>query len=202
MSSPLRIVVIKDLQPADGEEGLEVADALREGLLEAGYDVIAVLAGDLQLPQRIANLAPDMIIIDADSAARDVLEHVVMATRDAPRPIVMFTDHSEPNDMRAAIAAGVSAYVVAGLQPQRVKSVLEVAMARFTVEQQLRADLDSVRNQLADRKVIERAKGLLMARNGCGEEEAFRQLRRQAMDKNLKLVEVAQRVLDVAQLLG
>ena len=114
----------------------------------------------------------------------------------------MFTEHSEPNDMRAAIAAGVSAYVVAGLQPQRVKPVLDVAMARFTVEQKLRAELSSARSELAERKVIERAKGLLMTRNGYSEEEAFRQLRRQAMDKNLKIVEIAQRILDVADLLG
>ena len=202
MTTPLRIVVIKD-SPSEGEvEDAELADALRDGLIDAGYDVVATLNGDLHLPQRLSQLAPDMIIIHADSDARDVLEHVVMATRDEPRPIVMFTEHSEPNDMRAAIAAGVSAYVVAGLQPQRVKPVLDVAMARFTVEQKLRAELSSARSELAERKVIERAKGLLMTRNGYSEEEAFRQLRRQAMDKNLKIVEIAQRILDVADLLG
>jgi response regulator NasT len=104
--------------------------------------------------------------------------------------------------MRAAIAAGVSAYVVAGLQPHRVKPILEVALARFQADQKLRAELGEVKQQLAARKVIERAKGLLMSRNGCSEEEAFQLLRRQAMDKNLKLVEVAQRVIDVAELLG
>lgn len=202
MVQALRIVVIKDFLPRDGGAPADVADALSDGLLASGYDVVATLTGDAQLPARLAQLVPDMIIIDADSDARDVLEHVVMATRDAPRPIVMFTDHSEPNDMRAAIAAGVSAYVVAGLQPQRVKPVLELAMARFSVEQQLRAELDSARNQLADRKIIERAKGLLMERKGCSEEEAFRQLRRQAMDKNIRLVEVAQGLLDFAHLLG
>ncbi len=201
MAARLRIVVIKDGPAGEDVTGSEVADALREGLVEAGYDVVATLTGDLYLPQQIARLAPDMIIINADSDARDVLEHVVVATRDARRPIVMFTDDSEPNDMRAAIAAGVSAYVVAGLQPQRVKPVLEVAMARFTVEQDLLAELDKTRNALTERKVIERAKGVLMARKGCDEQEAYRQMRRQAMDKNLKLAEVAQRILDVSALL-
>jgi len=202
MAAGLRIVVIKDGPPADESAAPEIADGLRDGLLDAGYDVVATLTGDLHLPQRIAELAPDMIIINADSDARDVLEHVVMATRDARRPIVMFTDHSEPDDMHAAIAAGVSAYVVAGMQPQRVKSVLQVAMARFAVEQGLRAELDKTRGELADRKVIERAKGVLMARKGCDEQEAYRQMRRQAMDKNIKMVEVAQRILDLADLLG
>jgi response regulator NasT len=160
------------------------------------------LPGDLDLPERIAALGPDMIIIDSDSGARDVLEHVVMATRDAPRPIVLFTDSDEPAEMRAAIAAGVSAYVVAGLQSHRVKPILEVALARFQADQKLRTELGEVKKQLAERKVIERAKGILMTKNGCSEDDAFQLLRRQAMDKNLKLVEVAQRVIDVAELLA
>lgn len=202
MSAALRIVVVKDSPVSPDADEAELADALRAGLVEAGYDVVATLAGDIDLPQRIAQLAPDMVIINAESDARDVLEHVVMATRDAPRPIVMFTEHDDSTEMRAAIAAGVSAYVVAGLQPQRVRPVLDVALARFAVEQKLRDELDDARTQLAERKVIERAKGLLMQRNGYTEEEAWRQLRRQAMDKNLRVAELAQRILDVADLLG
>jgi response regulator NasT len=213
----LRIVVIKD--PAHEEYMAEslrtgapgstmsptigpIADELHAGLVEAGYNVIGNIPGDIRLPERIALLMPDLIIIDADSSARDVLEHVVVATRDAPRPIVMFTDHSEPGEMRAGLAAGVSAYMVAGLHPQQVMPILEVALARFQVEQRLRAELESVKNQLAERKIIERAKGLLMSKSGCTEDAAFGMLRRQAMDKNLKLVEVAQRIVDVAELLG
>ena len=202
MSNSLRIVVIKDSALDAGWAVDLIADKLGAWLFDAGYNVIATVPGDIDLPQKLALLEPDMIIIDADSSARDVLEHVVVATRDAPRPIVMFTDDGEPEDMRAAIAAGVSAYIVAGLQPQRVRPILEVALARFEMEQQLRAELGEVKQQLADRKLIERAKGLLMSKNGCTEAEAFQLLRRQAMDKNLKLVEVSQRVIDVAELLA
>ena len=202
MPAALRIVVVREGPESGDEAAPEVAEALSAGLAEAGYDVVATLNGDLDLPRRIAQLAPDMIIINAESGARDVLEHVVMATREEPRPIVMFTEDDAPGDMRAAIAAGVSAYVVAGLQPQRVKPVLEVALARFAVEQQLRADLESARAQLAERKVIERAKGVLMARNQCSEAEAYQLLRRQAMDRGLRLADLVQRILDVADLLG
>ena len=202
MSNSLRIVVIKDSTLDAGSAVDLIADKLGAWLFDAGYNVIATVPGDIDLPEKLASLEPDMIIIDADSSARDVLEHVVVATRDAPRPIVMFTDDGEPEEMRAAIAAGVSAYIVAGLQPQRVRPILEVALARFEMEQQLRAELGEVKQQLADRKLIERAKGLLMSKNGCTEAEAFQLLRRQAMDKNLKLVEVSQRVIDVAELLA
>ena len=202
MSNSLRIVVIRNSTVETGSAVDLIADKLGTWLADAGYNLVAAVPGDIDLPEKIASLEPDMIIIDADSSARDVLEHVVVATRDAPRPIVMFTDDGAPEEMRAALAAGVSAYVVAGLQPQRVRPILEVALARFEMEQQLRAELGEARQQLADRKVIERAKGLLMSKNGCTEDEAFQLLRRQAMDKNLKLVEVSQRVIDVAELLG
>ena len=202
MSNSLRIVVIRNSTVDAGPAVDLIADKLGTWLADAGYDLVAAVPGDIDLPEKIASLEPDMIIIDADSSARDVLEHVVVATRDAPRPIVMFTDDGAPEEMRAALAAGVSAYVVAGLQPQRVRPILEVALARFEMEQQLRTELGEARQQLADRKVIERAKGLLMSKNGCTEDEAFQLLRRQAMDKNLKLVEVSQRVIDVAELLG
>jgi response regulator NasT len=154
------------------------------------------------MTERIAQLQPDMIIIDAESDSRDVLEHMVLATRDAPRPIVLFTEDGDQSNMAAAMEAGVSAYVVAGLQTDRIKPVLDVAMARFNADQKLRHELSDTKAKLAERKTIERAKGLLMERHQLSENDAYQKLRKQAMEKNLKLADLAQRVLDVADLLG
>lgn len=176
--------------------------ALRIGLLESGYDLVASLPADVFLPERIAQLQPDLIIADSESDARDVLEHVVIATRDARRPIVLFTEDDKPASMDAALEAGVSAYIVAGLQAERVKPVLDVALARFRREQKLLDELSDTRQKLADRKTLDRAKGLLMQRHHLTEDQAYQRLRSLAMNKNLKLVDVAQRLLDVEDLLG
>lgn len=194
----LRIVVVH----AGPHEPALRAHALNAGLAEAGYDIVASLPADMYLPEQIARLQPDMIIIDAESDARDVLEHIVIATRDERRPIVMFTEDDAPSSMEAAMAAGVSAYIVAGLQAERIKPVLNVALARFRQEQKLLDELDDTRHKLAERKVIDRAKGLLMARHGMSEDAAYQKLRTMAMNKNLKLAEIAQRILDVEDLLG
>ncbi|MET0264858.1 MAG: ANTAR domain-containing protein [Duganella sp.] len=204
----LRIVVVNAILHAENEDDeavqaqVERARVLRIGLLEAGYDIVASLPADLYLPERIAQLQPDMIIVDAESDARDVLEHIVIATRDERRPIVMFTESDDTESMEAAVAAGVSAYIVAGLQGERIKPVLNVALARFKREQKLLDELSDTKSKLAERKVIERAKGLLMQRQNFSEEQAFQKLRSMAMSKNLKLSEVAQRILDVEDLLG
>ncbi len=204
----LRIVVVNTIIHAGDEDDeslraqAERARALRIGLLEAGYDIIASLPPDMYLPERIAQLQPDMIIVDAESDARDVLEHIVIATRDERRPIVMFTESDDTESMEAAMAAGVSAYIVAGLQSDRIKPVLQVALARFRREQKLLDELSDTKSKLAERKIIERAKGLLMERQRFTEEQAFQKLRSMAMSKNLKLSEVAQRILDVEDLLG
>ena len=191
-------------EPDDEAAALEAerSRSLRIGLLEAGYNIVSVLPIDAFLPDRLAQIQPDMIIVDAESQARDTLEHVVMATRDARRPIVMFTQDNDTSHVRDAIAAGVTAYVVAGLAPERVKPVLDIALARFEHEETLRRELAEVRGQLADRKLLDRAKGLLMKRHGIGEPEAYARLRKAAMDKGLKMSEVAQRIVDAADLLG
>jgi response regulator NasT len=200
----LRIVVV-NTAPGAGEQAMAAQarrnTALRIGLLESGYDIVASLPADIFLPERIAQIQPDMIIIDSESDARDVLEHIVIATRDAPRPIVLFTDDQDPSSMDAAIDAGVSAYIVAGLRAERVKPVLDVALARFRRERRLQDELLDSRRQLADRKLVERAKGVLMAKSSLTEEQAYQKLRSMAMNRKLKLAEVAQRVLDVEDLL-
>ncbi|MFZ2999664.1 MAG: ANTAR domain-containing protein [Undibacterium umbellatum] len=209
LTSPsLRIVVVntviqsEDELHEDAQAQLARSRALRIGLLQAGYNIIAVIPGDMYMSERIAQLQPDMIIIDAESDSRDVLEHMVMLTRDAPRPIVLFTEDGSQTNMAAAMEAGVSAYVVAGLQSERIKPVLDVAMARFNADQKLRSELSDTKAKLQERKTIERAKGLLMERHHLSENEAYQKMRKQAMEKNLKLVDLAQRMLDVADLLG
>jgi response regulator NasT len=203
----LRIVIVApdSLAPdaADPEAQSEAlrSRSLRIGLLQNGCNIVAVLPADVFLPERLAQIGPDMIIVDAESQARDTLEHVVMATRDARRPIVLFTEDNDTTHVRDAIAAGVTAYVVAGLAPDRVRPVLDVALARFQHEEHMRRELADARNQLTERKAIDRAKGLLMQRQGLSEDEAYARLRKTAMDKGLKLAEVAQRILDVADLL-
>lgn len=208
MNESLRIVVVApDLtpEPAGDEREARMAErsrSLRVGLLEAGYNLVAVLPSDAYLAQRLVEIQPDLVIVDAESEARDTLEHVVLATRDAPRPIVMFTNDRDPAQIREAVAAGVSAYIVAGLSPERIRPILDVALARFEREQGLRDELQQARDELRERKVIDRAKGLLMQRQQLGEAEAYTRLRRMAMDKGLRVAEVAQRLLDMAELLG
>lgn len=211
-ATSLRIVVINTVTHAniDAEDEhdlqaqaqLQRSRDLRIGLLQAGYNIIASIPGDIYLVERLTQLQPDLIIIDADSDARDVLEDLVMVSRDAPRPIILFTEEGNPSQLAAAMNAGVSAYVVAGLQVERVKPVLEVAVARFNADQKLRSELNETKNKLAERKIIDRAKGILMNKHGLSENDAYQRLRKQAMEKNLKLVELAQRILDVADLLG
>lgn len=204
----LRIVVVNPAAPPGGERDAALAGqarrsaALRIGLLESGYDLIASLPADVFLPERIAQLQPDLIIVDSESDARDVLEHIVIATRDARRPIVLFTEDDAPTSMDAALEAGVSAYIVAGLQAERIKPVLDVALARFRREQKLLDELQGTRQKLAERKIVDRAKGLLMTRYRLTEEQAYQRLRSMAMNKNLKLAEIAQRLIDVEDLLG
>ena len=203
----LRIVVVApDLVVSDPDDDhalsqAERSRALRIGLLENGFNLIATLPADVFLADRIAQLQPDLIIVDAESEARDALEHVVFATRDARRPIVMFTDDSDTSHVKDAVAVGVSAYIVDGLASSRIKPILEVAMARFEYEERLRQERDQARSDLQDRTVIDRAKALLMKHQGLSEDQAFAKLRKVAMDKGLKLGEVAQRTLDMADLL-
>ena len=208
MNEALRIVVVAPdlaITDPDNEHALQQAERsrmLRIGLLEAHFNLVATLPADVFLAERLAQLQPDLIIVDAESEARDALEHVVMATRDARRPIVMFTNDDNTTHVKDAVAVGVSAYIVAGLAPQRIRPILDVAMARFQHEQALRAELASARNELQDRKTIDRAKGLLMQRQDLSEQAAYEKLRKTAMDKGLKLGEVARRMLDMADLLA
>ena len=150
----LRILVI-DEDPAR-------ADALLRALADSGYDTVGVIDPKEDLVARVRDLAPDLIIVDMESPSRDTLEDMRRITADRPRPIVMFVDQSDESTTAEAMRLGISAYVIDGLNPARVKPILDVAMARFAEFQKLRGELDQAKMDLADRKIIERAKALLM----------------------------------------
>jgi response regulator NasT len=173
---------------------------LKEGLLNAGYDVVETTTTAAALLERVAALRPDVIIIDTDSPTRDTLEQLSFVSRDHPRPIILFTDDSENSSIQASLKAGVSAYIVAGMRPERLRPILDVAVARFEQEQALRGELKDAHDRLAERKLVERAKGILMRQKGVGEEEAFQMMRKLAMDRSRRLIDVAQQVIDIAEL--
>lgn len=173
-----------------------------EGALKAeGYEVVARLGGRDDLRARIAELAPDVVIVDMQSPDRDVLEDMQRIHADQPRPIVMFVDESDGASIRAAVRAGVSAYVVDGLRSRSIRPIVEVAIARFEAFQALRQELDLARESLEGRRIVERAKGILMQRKGLGEDEAYRLLRKAAMDRQMKLAELARQLVATAELL-
>lgn len=184
------------------DESEERAAILREGVMMAGHEVAASMSSPLELLRAVEQLQPDVIIIDTESPSRDVLEHVVIVSRTSPRPIVMFAADAGGESIREAVRAGVSAYVVDGLDASRVNSIVEVACARFEAFQGLKTELAEANLKLAERKLVERAKGLLMRSRGLSEADAYHALRKLAMQKKLRLGDVARQVLDAAALLG
>ncbi len=190
----LRILLIDDTPHKAGR--------LRAALMEAGFEVIEESDLTTDLPERIDAIRPDVVLIDTDSPGRDVMQRVATVSRDQPRPIVMFTDDDEPDAMRQAIRAGVSAYIVEGIQAQRLKPILDVAMVRFESDQAIRTQLHAREQQLIERKRIELAKGMLMKMRDCSEEDAYALMRRQAMSRQQKLIQVAEQIVAMNELLG
>jgi response regulator NasT len=184
------------------DEDPQRAALVKAALVAAGYEVTAHLESTSGLHARVRETAPDVIVIDRDSPDRDTLEHVCLATRDDPRPVVLFTDDGDRNMIRDAVQAGVSAYVVGGLSVKRLRPVLDVAIARFEEHQALRVELAEARANVVKRKLVERAKGIVMKQSGVGEDEAYARLRKLAMDRNRQLAEVAQDVIEMAKLLA
>jgi len=179
----------------------ERAAMLEAALGASGCAVIGRADSACDLLQRVRESQPDVIVIDQESPDRDTLEHLCLVTRDAPRPIVLFTQEKDPARMRAALKAGVSAYVVDGLSAERVRAVVDVAMTRFEEHEALKRELRTARTSLAERKRIERAKGMVMKSRGVCEDEAYRLLRKLAMERNQKLAQVAESVIAAAELL-
>lgn len=187
----LRILVI--------DEDRARADALVQSLAGDDYETVGVIDPKEDVVARVRDLAPDLIIVDMESPSRDTLEDMRRITADRPRPIVMFVDQSDESTTAEAMRVGISAYVIDGLNPARVKPILDVAMARFTEFQKLRSELDQAKMDLADRKTIERAKGLLMKTRNIPEAQAHRLMQKLAMDQNQRLVDVARSILALAQ---
>jgi len=184
------------------DDSPERTDILRPALELAGYAVAATLESPLELLQAVEAHRPDIIIIDTDSPSRDVLEHVVMVSRDQPRPIVMFSSDGASDSIRNAVRAGVSAYIVDGLDAGRVKGIVEVAVARFEEYQKLVAELAEANLKLSERKLVDRAKGILMKSRNMTEDEAYNAMRSLAMSRKKRLGEVARMVIDMADIIG
>ncbi|MGV2981502.1 ANTAR domain-containing response regulator [Camelimonas sp. ID_303_24] len=190
------------LRVAIVEENSIRAAILVDGLHDAGILDTHVVAGTGQMLRRLADLEPDVIIIGIENPSRDVLEQMFQMSRLVARPVAMFVDHSDGEMIRAAVEAGVSAYVVDGLRKERVKAIVDMAVTRFQAFDRLQRELDAARNELAARKIIERAKGILMQSRQMTEEEAYALLRQTAMNEKRKLVDIAQSLVTAASLLG
>lgn len=179
----------------------ERVQALKEALHAIGHHVVCQLPNTSDLNKHVEDNHPDIVIIDMDSPNRDTLESMATMSKNNPRPIVFFAEQqNNRKTMSDAINAGVSAYIADGLQPDRVKAIMDTAIAHFDAHSSLRAELEKTKTQLADRKVIEKAKGMLMKHQGCGEKQAFETLRKLAMDRGQKLPDVAQNVIEVLEL--
>ncbi len=199
-NAPVRLSVLVVTDP-DSERS-DDAHAIAQALTDAGSLVLGVRAGDATLPEAVEQLKPDVIVVRSDSGVRDVLEHIAVATQHRRRPIALFTDSEDRPTMREALSAGVSAYVVKGLASERVQAVIDVAVARFAAEQALGTELASTKTELADRKLIDRAKRLLMNKKGLQEPQAHHFLQDLAMNKGIRLRDAAERVIDLESLLG
>ncbi len=176
--------------------------SLEDALLEAGYTHIIRVGQDDNLMSAVRKHQPDIIIIDMQSPDRDTLESLRSVNREMPKPIIFFAEQSDLDTTRAAINAGVSAYIVDDLPGKRLKSVLEVAIARFQEHQKLKEELEDYKSRLQDRKDVDKAKGILMQHRNLNEEEAYQLLRKMAMDRNMKIGEAARNFIAAMALLG
>lgn len=174
---------------------------LEQALLDQGYLVVCRLESAQGLIKNVEIHQPDIIIMDLESPDRDTLENMTILNQHNPKPVIMFSGEGDSAIISQAVQAGVSAYVVDGLNPNRVKAILDVAIARFREYQALRKELKNTRDQLADRKVIDKAKGLLMKAKDLDEEQAYHAMRKMAMDQSKPLVEIAHNILTVLELL-
>lgn len=180
------------------DQNVTRASIVEEGLREAGYAAVTVLRDTHNLLRRIVDADPDVICIDLENPNRDVLEQMFQVSRLVRRPVAMFVDRSDSDMIKAAVESGVGAYVVDGLKKERVKGVVDMAVSRFKAFNDLRDELDRAKQALDERKVIERAKGILMKERGLTEDDAYALLRKAAMSDNRRLAEVAQAVITAA----
>lgn len=177
------------------------AQPIIQGLHELGEHDIHLITEETALARRVTEIQPDIVLIDLANPSRDILEEMAVAAAPMDRPVAMFVDHSDEQLTRAAIEAGVSAYVVDGLRADRIKPVLDAAIARFHLFQRMRAELAATRAALEERKIIDRAKAILMKARGIDEEAAYALLRKTAMDQGRRVADIAQQLVMAAGLL-
>jgi response regulator NasT len=189
----LRILVID-------EDPIRLA-ILEAGLREAGFDNVVHLADTTGLLDQVYRIDPDVILIDLENPSRDVLEQMFQVSRIVRRPIAMFVDQSDRRTIEAAVDAGVSAYIVGGLRKERVKSILDLCISRFNAFARLQEELERTKSALEERKVIDRAKGIIMRAKNLTEEQAYALLRTTAMNEKRKIADVAQSVITASELL-
>jgi len=189
----LRILIV--------DESRTRAAELCGGLVTAGHQVAAVLPTALDLTAQVERIRPDVILIETDSPSRDTLENLAVMSRDAPRPVVILTQDGDQEVMRAALKAGVSAYVVDNVDLARLRPIIDVAIARFEAHQEVREELAEATRKLSDRKLIERAKGILMKTRGLDEDGAYVALRKLAMERAQSLGKTAADLIEIAKLL-
>jgi len=178
------------------------ASVIEAGLREAGYDNLTLIHDVNGIARRIADVEPDVIFIDLENPNRDMLENMFQLSRAVKRPIAMFVDRSDQAAIEAAVDAGVSAYVVDGLKRERVKPILDMAISRFNAFSRMTRELEEARSELENRKLIDRAKGILMTTRGMREAEAYALLRKTAMNQNRKISEIAESLITAAGLLA
>ncbi|MDK1492001.1 ANTAR domain-containing response regulator [Sinorhizobium sp. 7-81] len=194
-------MIHRDLTILVIDENAIRASIIEAGLRDAGHSRVSVVHDVHGVGRVIERLQPDVIVIDLENPNRDLLESMFQLSRSVKRPIAMFVDRSDSRMIEAAIDAGVSAYVVDGLRQERVKPILDMAISRFNAFSRMERELADARSELADRKVIDRAKGILMKSRGIGEQEAYKLLRTTAMNQNRKIAEIAQSLVLAAGLL-
>jgi response regulator NasT len=177
------------------------AAIIEDGLREAGHQRVTVISSTQEVAQRIAEIAPDVVVIGLENPDRDSLEHFFTLSKALQRPVAMFVDKSDAAAIGAAIEAGVSAYVVDGLRKDRVKSILDMAVLRFNAYSTLQRELDEARTALEDRKLIDKAKAILIKQRQLSEADAYALLRKTAMNQNRRIVDIAQSLITAAGLL-
>nr|WP_232237095.1 ANTAR domain-containing protein [Thiosulfatihalobacter marinus] len=178
------------------------AEAIIDSLVATGDHHIKVLAGHTGLARSVAEMNPDIVLVDIANPSRDVIEELTLASSPLERPVAMFVDRSDDSITKAAIEAGVSAYVVDGLRADRIQPVMDAAIARFHMFSRMRSELAATRRALEERKIIDRAKGILMRARNLSEDEAYALIRKTAMSQGRKIADVAQALVTAADLLS
>jgi len=178
------------------------ADAIIDSLSATGDHHIRVLSESTGLARSVAELNPDLVLVDVANPSRDAIDALTLASSPLERPVAMFVDRSDDGLTKAAIEAGVSAYVVDGMHPDRIKPILDAAIARFHMFSRMRSELEATKRALEERKIIDRAKGILMRARDMSEDEAYALIRKTAMSQNKKIADVAQALVTASELLS